>query len=211
MDLTTSHFTRDTRTLLAPSTTRYPRYIAAVPHLHHTLTVNDLLFIRDKSTWPRPLRNSYNLGLLPLVKLFRIHTYCPFTPKKLDKSTLRYLSALTNLQELGIDGLQVPSFMPNIQQYFGRLAPILRLLALGRPRGTSRQILPFIGLFPNLQDLKVCYYFPIEEQECISGPDLAPLSVPRGLTLACFAKKELVKGMITFFGGLLFVTWTSSG
>ena len=67
------------------------------------------------------------------------------------------ISALTNLQELGIDDLQAFDFMPNIQQCFGHFAPTLRFLALKSPGGSCRQILYFIGLFSSLQDLKTCY------------------------------------------------------
>ena len=211
VELIISYFTRDTRTLLACSLTCYSWYIAAVPHLHHTLTTNDTLFPGDggkSSKWPRSLRNSYNLGLLPFVKRFHIRTFSdPFTPKKLDKYTLRYFSALTNLQELEIDELRVPSFMPNIRQYFGHFTPTLRSLALRDPRGSSRQILYFIGLFPNLQDLKICYGAPNGGQEGTAGAGLVPLSAPPlcgRLTLKCFARGKLVKDMITFFGGLHF-------
>ena len=137
----------------------YSWYIAAVPHLHHTLTTDNDLSPQHggEYLWPRPLWSSYNLGLLPLVKRFRIRTFFhPFTPKSLNMFTLRYFSALKNLRNLGIDDLQVPSFMPNIQRYFGHFAPTLRFLALREPRGSPRQILYFIGLFPNLQDLKLC-------------------------------------------------------
>jgi len=202
VELIISHFIRDTRTLLACSMTCYSWYIAAVPHLHYTLTIDTL-----KRSWPR-LRNSYALGLLPLVKRFRFRTLCNhFTPKTLDKCTLRYFSALTNLQELGIDDLGVPSFMPNVQRYFGHFTKTLRSLALRDPRGSSRQILYFIGLFPGLQDLKLCYSFLKEEQEGTAGTDLTPLCVPPlggRLTLTCFAREKLVKDMITFFGGLRF-------
>jgi len=185
-------------------------YIAAIPHLHHTLTTDNIAFLANggKHEWPRPLRNSYDLGLLPLVKQFRIRTYInPFTPNNLDGRTLRYFSALTNLRELGIDLLQIPSFMPNIQRYFGHFAPTLRFLALREPRGSSRQILYFIGFFPNLQDLKICYNIPMDVREGTAGVDLTPLSVPPlcgRLTLTCFTREKLVKDMITLFGGLRF-------
>jgi len=165
----------------------------------------------EKYRWPKPLQKSYNLGLLPLVKRFsiRLQFYRPpeFTPKWLSGCTLRYFSALTNLQELGIDKMQVSRFMPNIQRCFGHLAPTLRFLALREPRGSCRQILCFIGLFPNLQDLKLCYPSPTEEREGTIDVDLVPLSVPplRGrLTLICFTRKKLVKDMIALFGGLRF-------
>ena len=210
IELIISYLIGDTPTLLACSMTCYSWYIAAAPHLHHTLTTRNSLTNNDegKSNWPRPLRNSYSLGLLPFVKRFHIRTFRdPFTPGKLDRSTLRYFSALKNLQELGIDELQVPSFMPNIQRYFGHFTPTLRSLVLWEPVGSSRQILYFIGLFSNLQDLKISYFSPNEEREGMAGADLVPLSVPPlcgRLTLKCFAKEKLVKDMITFFWGLRF-------
>ena len=65
----------------------------------------------------------------------------------------------------------------------------------------------FIGLFPNLQDLKLYYYHPTDEQENTEDATLVPLSTPplRGwLTLTCFTKVNLIKGMIALFGGLRF-------
>ena len=103
--------------------------------------------------------------------------------------------------------MQVSSFMPNIQQSFGDLAPTLRFLALREPEGSPRQILYFIGLFPNLQDLKLYRSLPEEEQGSLTDTDLVPLSVPplRGrLTLAFFTNVRLVKDMMAIFGGLRF-------
>ena len=97
--------------------------------------------------------------------------------------------------------------MPIIQQCFGHLSPTLRFLALKAPTGSSRQILYFIGLFPNLQDLRVNYPFPEDEQESTDDASLVPLSVPalRGrLTLACFTRSKLMEDMADLFGGLRF-------
>ena len=120
---------------------------------------------------------------------------------------MRYFSAFTHLQELGIDYLEVSRFMPNIQQFFGHLSPTLRFLALQKPNGSCRQILYFIGLFPNLQDFKLQHDFTQDEQESAADATLIPLSTPplRGwLTLTCCKKGILVKNMITLFGGLRF-------
>jgi len=213
VELVVSYLIRDTYTLLACSLTCYSWYIATVPHLHRSLTTDDdtLPTENGKHLWPAPLRNSYRLGLLPFVKRFCIRTNYNspnhFTPERLGGRTLRYFSALTNVQELGIDDPDLPGFMPNIQQYFGHFRPTLRFLALTEPRGSCRQILYFIGLFPNLQDLKLCYRPPMEERESGAGTRLVPLSVPPlsgRLTLACFMKKKLVEDMISFFGGLRF-------
>jgi hypothetical protein len=209
-----SHFVYDRRTLLACSATCYSWYIATLPHLHHTLTTDNHSLRDEKGErgfWPRPLRRSYKLGLLPLVKRLRIRLgnrdYNKFTPKQFSWGTLAYFSALTNLQELGIDYLQVSSFLPNIQRCFGHLSPTLRFLALKEPEGSCRQILYFIGFFPNLQDLKLHYPLLRDEQESTADATLVPLSIPplRGrLTLTCFTREKLVKEMISLFGGLRF-------
>ena len=211
VEIIISYFIYDTRSLLACSTTCHSWYIAAVPHLHHTLTTeNDDSRKRDKKhLWPKPLRRSYGLGLLPFVKQFRIRLgqRDEFTPRWLGKHTLPYFTALTNLQELGIDRLQVSKFMPNNLRFFGHLSPTLRFLALNEPTGSSRQILYFIGLFPNLQDLKLHYSDPEDEEESTADATLVPLSIPplRGrLTLTCFTREKLVRDMIALFGGLRF-------
>ena len=210
VDAIISYFIYDTITLLACSMTCYSWYIAAVPHLHYSLTTDDWTTnpMDRKHRWPIPLQRSYNLGLLSLVKRFRIRLSSrEFGPDRLSGHTLRYFSALTNLQELGIDSLQISRFMPNIQQYFGHLSPTLRFLALREPKGSCRQILYFIGLFPNLQDLKLNYYFEEEEHESEDDAALVPLSIPplRGrLILTCFTREMLVKDMIDLFGGLRF-------
>ena len=145
--------------------------------------------------WPNPLRKSYNLGLLPLVKQFRIRAeYCKFGRAQLNWYTLGYFSVFTSLQDLGIDNLQTPEFVPNSRRYFEHLSQTLRFLALKEPVGSCRQILYFVGLFPNLQDLKLNYSIPMEEHDGVDDVALVPLSVPplRGrLTLICFSRDKL--------------------
>ena len=209
-----SYFIYDTRILLACSMTCYSWYIVASPHLHHSLTTDDLTSSWEdrRFRWPNPLQKSYDLGLLPLVKRFRVRlnslfSDAVFAPDRLRGRTLRHFSALTNLQELGIDYLQVASFMPDIHRFFGHFAPTLRFLALMNPAGSPRQILYFIGLFPNLQDLKLLYSVPSKGCDSAADADLVPPSVPplRGrLTLTCLGGERLMKDMITFFGGLRF-------
>ena len=217
VEMVISCFIYDKCSLMACSMTCYSWYVIAVHHLHHSLTTDNKNPPRGLATryfWPRPLKRSYKLGLLPLVKRLRIRMdvmdwkwYGGFAPHRLGWRTLRYFSALTNLQELGIDFLQIPSFMPNIRRYFGHFSPTLRLLALRHPRGSCRQILYFIGLFSNLQDLKICYESLWDEWESGADATLVPLSVPplRGwLTLTCFTRENIVKDMISLFGGLRF-------
>ena len=207
-----SYLADDIRTLLACSRTCRSWYIVTVPHLHYSLTTCD--DARDPANknhwWPEPLKNMHELGLLPLVKRFRIRIWRHnswFTPERLDGCNLCYFSALTNLQELGIDYLALSNFMPDLQRYFGHLSPTLRFLALREPYGTSREIVYLIGLFPNLQGLKLNYYLLSDTTEGIADKTLVPLSSPplRGrLTLSLFTREQILKDMITLFGGLRF-------
>ena len=99
--------------------------------------------------------------------------------------------------------------MPDIQRWFGHFSPMLRFLALKEPKGSCRQILYFIGLFQNLQDLKLNYPLLTDENESTADVALTPLSVPplRGcLTLTCFTRKKLVEDMIALFEGLRFLS-----
>ena len=204
------YFIYYTCVLLACSLRTYHSwYIATIPHLHHSFTTDETIYCEEdkKYRWPTPFQQSHDLGLLPLVKRFRIRMRPDdkFAPERFCGYNLHYFSVLTNLQELGMDNLQVPSFMPNIQQFFGNLAPTLRFLALGETEGSPRRILYFIGLFQNLQDLKFYYSFPKEDLGNAAGADLIPPSVPplRGrLTLTYLVR--FVKDIMALFEGLPF-------
>ena len=207
-----SYFIYDIRNLLACSLTCRSWYTAAVSHLHYSLTTDEdpPSWVDKKCRWPGPLEKSYKLGLLPLVKRFRIRLQsfrARFIPELLSGRNMDYFAALANLQELGIDDLDLRSFMPILQQCFGHFSPTLRFLALKEPVGCCRQILYFIGLFPNLQDFKLHYYGLKFGPKCAVDATLTPLSVPplQGwLTLTFFTKTCIVRGMIAFFGGLHF-------
>ena len=199
--------------LLTCSTTCYSWYIAAVPHLRYSLTTDESRYWRYEKLYnlPRPLQESHKLGLLPFVRRFSVRACVSpsteFTPKWLGRRSLGHFSAPKNLQELGIDHLQLSSFMPNMNRYFGHLAPTLRFLALAWANGSSRQILYFIGLFPNLQDLKLIYPHCRSKQEYVDDATLVPLSVPplQGrLSLTSITGDKFVMDMIALFGGLRF-------
>ena len=196
-------FINDIQTLTACSLTCRSWYISAVPHLHHTLTTNDKK--EERFRWPTPLQESYNLGLLPLVKTFRIRlqfTGTTFSPDRFCGRTLRYFSALRNVRTLGIDHFDICAFMPDIQRYFGHFAPTVQSLLLADPVGTPRQILYFIGLFPNLQDLRlVCDFNTKERESTTDDTDLIPLSTPplEGLLALVHPGESFIKDMITLF------------
>jgi hypothetical protein len=201
-----SYLIYDVDTLRACSMTCYSWYITTLPHLYYYLKTDEDAPSKEYF-WPTPLQRSHNLGVLPFTRQLCIRNISTFTPKQLNGTTLRYFSALTNLQELGIDNLQVSSFVPDIQQYFGHFAQTLRFLALKQPKGSSREILYLIGFFPNLQDLKLCYPEPLNEEESAADSAPTPLHKPPlcgRLTLTCFTREEIVKDMVTLFGGLRF-------
>ena len=150
------------------------------------------------------------LGLLPLVKKFQVHEgphrVYVLSPGLFNFNILRHFSALTNVQELGIDYLNLPKFMPKIRRYFGHFLPTVRSLALREPKGCCRQIIYFIGLFECLEDLKLLYDS-LDFHEPADDLTLAPPSTPplRGrLTMSCFTRVELLKDMIDLFGGIRF-------
>jgi hypothetical protein len=156
-----SYLVYDIHALLACSLTCYSWYTAAVPHLHHTLTIDEKESSETtKYRWPIPLRESYRVAsvrqAIPLPRERLLSR--GFTPAYLKKQNLRYFSALTNLQELGIDFIQLSAFMLKMKHYFGHLAPTLQFLALRKPHGSSRQIMYFIGLSqsPGPQAVLLC-------------------------------------------------------
>ncbi|KAF9780961.1 hypothetical protein BJ322DRAFT_1112347 [Thelephora terrestris] len=207
-----SYFADDIPNLLTCSLTCRSWYKATVRHLHYSLTTDDdsLAPTDKKRWWPGPLEKSYELNLLPYVKRLQIRMWrrkAWFTPERLNETNLRYFLALENLQELGIDDLVLCKFMQDLPKYFGPLSQTLRFLALRQPIGSSREIVYFIGFFPNLQDLKLHYPVLRDEEENTLDTTPDPLSSPplRGrLTLTLFTREQIVKDMITLFGGLRF-------
>jgi len=208
-----AHLIYDTSSLLACSLTCYSWYIASVPHLHYALTTRPGSWpYVPKAAWPLPLQNASKLGLLPLVKKFWVHapTHCfyRFSSYRFNSRTLSQFSALTNVQELRLDNMDVHGFMPEVSQYFGHFLPTVRSLALGSPGGSHRQIIFFIGMFKHLEDLTL---FNDELEPWQRGPADDPTLVPpfapplRGRLVASRLKREgLLKDMVKLFGGIRF-------
>jgi hypothetical protein len=206
VEIIVAYLRYDTRSLRACTMTCYSWYIAAVPHLHHTLTISSIRWGGRKSRWPNPIRYMYMLGLLPLVEEFRVHGGCDrFSKGHLNYCILRQFSALANVQELDIERLDISSFMPRIQRYFSHFSPTVRSLVLRKPSGSSRQIIYFIGLFQHLQDLEI--YDSLSYLESAGDPTPAPVFVPplRGwLKLVSFSRTGFLEDMIDLFGGIRF-------
>ena len=205
----------DTSSLLACSLTCRSWYIAAVPHLHHTL-ITPVYYGRgdEKRWWPDSFRSMHELGLFPLIKRFQVPGSDEklsgprtFSPTQFDHRILRQYLSLVNVQELGIDYLDIPSFMLNIRRYFGHFAPTVRSLALREPKGSRRQIVFFIGLFQHLEDLKLLYTWIRFRKEPADDLTLVPSFAPplRGrLTMTCFTRVGILEDMIELFGGIRF-------
>ena len=208
VDVIVAHLTHDTYSLLACSLTSRSWYIAAVPHLHCTLTTHISVYDDSKkTTWPRPLQAGSEFGWLPLItRLFiTVHRAEGFSPEAFRSSTQREFSALTNVRELSIQYLDIPSFIPGIQWYFGQFSRTLRSLALSQPRGSDWQILFFIGLFPHLEDVEL--YPSASHLRKPADLILVPPCVPplRGrLRVSYWRGDGLAKAMIDLFGGVRF-------
>ena len=199
----------DMRSLRACTLTCYSWYTAAVPHLHRTLTIKSHYRIQN-SLWPNPLRRMNTLGLLPLVKSLWVcgcnngnvgPSTMPF-----DHRTLCQVSALTNVQELEVEYLDIPNLIPRIQRYFKHFLPRLRSLGLMDPRGSDRQIIYFIGFFQHLQDLRLMFNGHHPRKQPVIDLTLVPLFVPPllGRLRMCCTTVGLVKGMIELFKGIRF-------
>jgi len=68
---------------------------------------------------------------------------------------VQHLHTLTNLMSLKIRWLDIPSFIPDVEEYFGAFLGTLQSLELVFPVGDYRQIFYFICRFRNLRDLKI--------------------------------------------------------
>jgi hypothetical protein len=145
-----------------------------------------------------------------LVKELWIHDLqgrSGFSPGLFNSHTIRQFSALTNVCELGIEFLNIPSFMPRIRRHFQHFLPTVRSLALKSPRGSRREVIYFIGLFEHLQDLKLLYDKTEAQEEPADDQTLVPPFTPplRGwLTMVCCTRVGLLKDMIDLFGGIRF-------
>ena len=158
------------------------------------------------------------MQLLPLVKRLRImRSYKNSNlslPTVLNARSPVYF-AFMNVQELAIDRLNLPKLTPRVHLYIGPFMPTLRSLALTNPWGTCTQLLYFIGLFPNLDNLKLT-------DNRLEGREPAPALVPRstpplrgGLALIRFRDRGFIEGLFRLSGGLRFryvdVVWVGPG
>ena len=181
---------------------------AARPHIFYSIKLFHPSKPKERK-WTKSLKKGSDLDLLRFAMRFSSqlrpdNLTIPFTPEYV--TSLNHFSQLKNLRELRIDGLVVPNFVQNINEYFGHFAPNLRSLTLSAPVGTCRELLYFIKVFENIQDIKLCNPKLTGEHPTSLMLDLNPaLSPPRGwLTLQLDVDEKLVGEMIALYGGLHF-------
>ena len=197
----------DVPSLRACSETCRSWYISAFPYLHFTL------FVEAKSwdmkfQWPNPIRSMHKLDLLPLVKNVQIHggySTKAISTRRFSPCNLLYFSALTNVERLEIHQLDIPDFLPRIREHFGHFLPTVRSLSLDAPRGSSREIVFFIGTFQNLEDLSIrnsCTNIEPQGGENLVPPFIPPLQ--GRLTMWHVSRIPLVRDIIDVLGGTKF-------
>ena len=172
VEMIIAYLIQDVRTLKVCSLTCYSWYIAALPHIHHTLTLN------DPNGCLKSLSSRHALGLLPFTKEIRIPQRDPFwfLPKFFSQRNSRHFFAFTNIQSLTVHYLYITAFIPKLTRYFGHLSPTLRSLTLFAPQCTPLELAHFISLFPNLEDIVVRHHVDARETH---KEALASLSTPK--------------------------------
>ena len=204
-----AHLTGDLDGLKACSLTSRSWYIAAVPHIHRTLTIEEgrLDKRRDKL---KPLSKLHELGLTPLTKQITVHQLLNsqwFTPQAFSRRDLRYFSAFTNVRILKIEHMNISGFIPGIERYFEHFSPTLRSIVLCNPCFTPRQLSYFLSLFSNLDDISIKGSSTRQPDTTTPDAKLVPFSAPelRGqLTLRNYRWVETWTHLITSCGGLRF-------
>ena len=68
---------------------------------------------------------------------------------------IQHFRTLTNLRSFKTRWLDIPSFLPKMEEYFGPFLESLQSLELEHPRGDYKQILYFVCQFKNLRDLRI--------------------------------------------------------
>ena len=210
VEMITAHIIHDLDALKTCSLICRSWYIAAVPHIHHTLVLRENGPGTTRNEL-KPLSKLHELGLIPLVKEIRVKqgygTRHWFTPQAFGRRDLRYFSAFTNVQTLKLSRLEIYRFIPDIKRYFGHFAPTLRSIILSQPWCTPRQLSHFLTLFSNLKSITVAGFVAHTPKTTNADTDLVPLSAPKlreRLALYHPCPVEVLTQLITSCGGLWF-------
>jgi hypothetical protein len=191
MEIIIAHIALDLDTLKAFSLTCRTWYIAAVPHLHHTLTLTSRGELK-------PLSKLHKLGLMPLIKEIWVeqHENAWLVPQTFSRRDLRFFSAFMNVQTLVFERLEIPRFMPGVERYFAHFSPALRSITFMQPLCTPRQLSHFLSLFPNLDDIAIWEFPTYPPNVTIPVTELVPFYTPR------------LRGRLVLRGSNSVETWT---
>lgn len=139
----------------------------AKPFLHQTLSLTPQRRRDGVQSWPREPNTPGNWnefkglpvlgerGLLQYTRHLSIFlNRNPLFPHDLQRH-IQYFHTLTNVRSFKTCWLDIPSFLPKMEEYFGSFYGSLQSLELEHPRGDHKQILYFICQFTNLRDLKI--------------------------------------------------------
>ena len=217
--MTIAHFTYNLDALKACSLTCRSWYTAAVPLLHHTLTLTGC-GPQTNHTQLEMLSELHEFGLIPLVRQIRVEQsrgWGWFVPWALNDLHLCYFSAFTNVHTLRLQDLGIHNFIPGIERYFEHFSPTLRSIALSDPRCTPQQLSHFLSLFTNLDNIEIQNTYTYIPDKSIPDTELVPFSVPklRGwLLLGDVSWAETWTNLITLCGSLRFrymdLRWSGS-
>lgn len=151
----------DTEALKSCSLTGKVLSRSAKPFLHRALHLTPLPGVHDPPRVPGRWNELGGLSVLGQRDLLQhtrhisIRLPCnPLFAHDLQHHT-QSLYALTNLRSLKTCWLDIPSFIPKMEIYFGSFLWSLQSLELEFPRGDHNQILYFVCRFPNLRDLRI--------------------------------------------------------
>ena len=200
-----AYLTHDLRTLKACSLTCRSFFMAAAPHIYHTITLDEA---RGNRSRLEPLSTLRELGLMPYTREIRVRSGAGSSSWLLPRA-FSHFSAFTNVHTLKIQNMEVYRFVPGVERYFGHFSPTLRSITLYNPRCTPRQLSYFLSLFPNLDDINISTETVAAHIPNTTVPDtgLVPFSTSglRGrLALYEFSWVETLTSLIALGGGLRF-------
>ena len=199
-------------TLKACALTCRSWYITTAPHLYHTIVLGG----EGKSARRKPLSKLHGHRMPLAVKEIWVKQRWPlwFKPQMFGRRGLRDFSTFANIHTLGLQMLEIHLFTPDIERYFGHFSPTLRSIALFSPLCTPQQLLHFLSIFSNLDDIEIWWGHIPDAETTLPDPKLIPFSSPklRGrLELCDFPWVDIWTHLATLCGGLRFQYMDLSG
>lgn len=211
LEMIMAYLVYDVPTLKACALTCFAWYNVATPHMFRTLAFRQ--WTKDPSRmYFNPLEHLHQFGVLPFVRQIRFERAASVKPwvgpTMFDFQNMRYLGALENLQDLAIADLDFFRFPMGLGEYFGHFSPRLRSVALSGPRGSRRQMLSFLMLFPKLDDIKISHYHTwVGRPDGINTPIIPFQGELRGqMVLRNFGDEELLRDIAFAFRGMRFTS-----